>query len=215
MFTKPAIYFIMGIKDAGNRDPLEILEEALIGGISCFQLREKGPSALRGEPLKQFAESCQELCRRYQVPFIINDDVNLAISVGADGVHVGQDDADCASVRARIGRHKLLGVSAHTAEEAKRAISDGADYIGMGPVYGTRSKEDANQPLGVNGMAEIIQLIPDFPVVGIGGITPETARPVWRAGAAGVAVISSLAQAGDVAQQVERFRQSYEGEAKS
>ena len=202
----------MGTANAGERDPLIVLEEALAGGITHFQLREKGPSALKGTALEHFARQCQALCQTYQVPFIINDDVDLACSMEADGVHVGQDDLDCVSVRGRIGENKILGVSAHSIEEAEKAREDGADYVGMGPVYGTRSKKDAKTPAGTNTIHEVTRLFPDLPVVGIGGITPEKADAVWRAGAAGVAVISSLAQAEDIKEQVRLFKKSYNGE---
>ena len=98
------LYFIMGTENAGERDPLTVLASALKGGITTFQLREKGPNALTGDALKQFAEKCQALCAQYNVPFIINDDVELALEVGADGVHIGQDDGVVADVRKNWSR---------------------------------------------------------------------------------------------------------------
>ena len=212
MFSKPAIYFIMGTMNAGDKEPLALLEQALLGGISHFQLREKGPTALKGEALRKFALECQRLCNIHQVPFIVNDDVELACEIGADGVHVGQEDLACASVRSRIGEGKLLGVSVHSMEEAKCAVEEGADYLGMGPVYGTRSKADAKVPSGVNKIIEVSRQYPKIPVVGIGGITPDNAGAVWGAGATGVAVISALAEAEDLEAEINRFKASMKGE---
>ncbi|AQQ55051.1 thiamine-phosphate diphosphorylase [Planococcus lenghuensis] len=201
----------MGTTNAVGRDPLVILEEALIGGISHFQLREKGTAALTGKELKTFALACQKLCRRHRVPFIINDDVELACAIDADGVHVGQEDLDCASVQSRIGKDKILGVSVHSVEEAKRAVADGADYVGMGPVYGTRSKDDAKPPAGIVGIVAVKKAFPALSIVGIGGIKPENASAVYQAGAESVAVISSLAGAEDVRGQVNLFKEAYKG----
>lgn len=200
----------MGTINAGGKEPLTLLEQALLGGISHFQLREKGPAALKGEALRRFALECQELCKIHRVPFIVNDDVELACAIGADGIHVGQEDLDCASVRSRIGKGKILGVSVHSMEEAKHAIEEGADYLGMGPVYGTRSKADAKAPSGVNKIIEVSRQYPEIPIVGIGGITPDNAGAVWRAGAAGIAVISALSEAEDVVSQINRFKASSE-----
>lgn len=187
------LYFIMGSINA--KDPLRVLEAALEGGITCFQLREKGSCALQGKEKKAFAESCQRLCYQFDVPFIINDDVDLALELNADGVHIGQDDAEARSVRRRIGTSKVLGVSVHTVEEAKKAIEDGVDYVGMGPVYQTTSKEDAKSVAGTAVIKEVATLYSDLPIVGIGGITVDNGAPVFQAGAHGISVISAIARA--------------------
>lgn len=201
----------MGTQNAVGKHPLSLLEEALRGGITCFQLREKGAGALQGRDLLAFAESCRDLCSRYEVPFLINDDVDLALAVGADGIHIGQEDMDCGQARALIGKEKMLGVSVHSLEEARIAIDAGADYLGMGPIYGTRSKADAKRPAGTAGIEEVMSHFPDIPVFGIGGITPQNAGAVWRAGACGVAVISALSGADDIAWQIANFKNSYTG----
>lgn len=206
LFNKPAIYFIMGTGNARKKDPLVLLEQALIGGISHFQLREKGPEALTGVALKRFALECQRLCKVYRVPFIVNDDVELAIGIGADGVHIGQDDLLCELVRYRIGKGKVLGVSVHSMEEAKCAVEAGANYLGMGPVFRTQSKVDAKEPVGVNKIMEVSIQYPEIPIVGIGGITPDNAESVWKAGVSGIAVISALAEAEDVIGEVNKFK---------
>lgn len=181
----------MGSTNAEN--PLSVLEDALKGGITCFQLREKGAHALVGKEKKAFAQSCQRLCAQYGVPFIVNDDVDLALEIDADGVHVGQDDAEARFVRKRIGPGKILGVSVHTIEETEAAMSAGADYVGMGPVYPTKSKDDAKPVAGTAMIEEVAKLHPDLPIVGIGGITSFNAEPVFKAGANGISVISAIA----------------------
>ncbi|KIL51731.1 thiamine-phosphate pyrophosphorylase [Jeotgalibacillus alimentarius] len=212
MFSKPSVYFILGTADAGRKDPLHILEKALEGGITHFQLREKGPGALTGQSLTEFAIQCQKLCGTWKVPFIVNDDVELACAISADGIHVGQEDADALTVKERMGKGMILGVSVHSIEEAEKAIRSGADYLGMGPVYGTKSKPDAKEPSGVTKILKVRERFPEMPVVGIGGITALNAGPVWDAGAKGVAVISAIAGANDVQMEVKRIMNSYKGE---
>ncbi|TFE00504.1 thiamine phosphate synthase [Jeotgalibacillus salarius] len=211
MYSKPSIYFILGTQNAVNRDPLKLLEEALKGGINYFQLREKGSNALVGRELKEFALKCQSLCRLHNVPFIVNDDVDLAHDIQADGIHVGQEDLSAASVRAYIGKGMTLGVSVHSVEEAKRALEDGADYLGMGPVYGTNSKSDAKKPSGVTKIEEVKKRFPVAQVIGIGGITSYNAGPVWEAGAAGIAVISAIVDAENIAEEIRRLKISCTG----
>ena len=212
MFNKPSIYFIMGTGDVREKDPLFVLEKALQGGITHFQLREKGTGALQGQKLQQFATECQTLCGAYQVPFLINDDVELALAIGADGVHIGQEDLDCGKVRALIGHQKMIGVSVHSLDEAQKAIEAGANYLGMGPVFGTLSKPDAKRPAGTSEIEKVSSHFPEMPIFGIGGITPQNADAVWQAGATGIAVISALAAAEDVGMELTHFRNSYKGE---
>lgn len=175
------------------KKPLSVLEDALKSGITCFQLREKGAGALAGVKKKAFAQCCQRLCAQYGVQFIVNDDVDLAVEINADGVHVGQDDAEARFVRKRIGPEKIMGVSVHSIEETEAAISAGADYVGVGPVYPTMSKDDAKPVAGTAMIEKIAKLYPDLPIVGIGGITVMNAEPVIRAGASGISVISAIA----------------------
>lgn len=201
----------MGTQNARGKDPLTVLEKALQSGISLFQLREKGEGALAGQDLLQFAENSRDLCAEYKVPFLINDDVELALAVGADGVHIGQDDLESGQARALIGKEKLLGVSVHSLAEAKIAVRAGADYLGMGPIYGTRSKADAKRPAGTKGIEEVISYFPSVPIFGIGGITPQNADALWQSGAAGIAVISSIAAAEDIGLQVANLKNSYRG----
>ncbi|ARF17332.1 thiamine phosphate synthase [Sporosarcina ureae] len=192
-----SLYFIMGTPNSGNQDPLAIVEAALQGGVTCFQLREKGLHALEGEALLVFAKKCQELCKLYRVPFIVNDDVDLALAIHADGVHVGQDDEQADSVRQRIGPDMWLGVSTHNVQEVRLAQSIGADYIGLGPIYPTSTKPDASAVVGTTLIEEVHAVFPDMPIVAIGGITPSTTGSIIQAGADGVAVVSAIASAKD------------------
>ncbi|SFA49165.1 thiamine-phosphate diphosphorylase [Parageobacillus thermantarcticus] len=187
------VYFIMGSVNC-KKPPLEALTEAIDGGITLFQFREKGSGALVGEQKYELAKQLQAICQKRGIPFIVNDDVELALAIDADGVHIGQDDEDARIVREKIG-DKILGVSAHNLEEAQAAVAAGADYIGVGPIYPTKSKADAKQAQGPG----IIRLLRDhgiaIPIVGIGGITAENAGEVMSAGADGVSVISAIASA--------------------
>lgn len=195
----------MGSQDvAGN--PLSVLEEALKNGITLFQWREKGENALVGDAYIQFAKDCQRLCRQYNIPFIINDDVHLAILLDADGVHIGQEDADAHQVRKQF-QDKILGVSVHTQNELRQAVQDGADYVGIGPIFSTHSKKDAKQPAGTTFLTQASHMIPSLPIVAIGGIKPEHVYDLRQAGADGVSIISAISKAENPAKATRDFRQ--------
>jgi len=201
-----AVYFVMGtVNCQSEQSPLEVLEDALAAGVTIFQLREKGRGALQGEQLELFARQCQELCQRYGVPFIINDNIELAFKLNADGVHVGQDDEPLQLVRNKLP-HAIVGVSVHNEEEMKLAVAGGADYVGIGPIFATSSKEDANPPAGVGFLSKIRQSYPDYPIVAIGGITSKDAAAIRLAGADGVAVISELCRSSNRQQTVSLLR---------
>lgn len=187
------VYFIMGSNNC-KRDPLQVMKEALDGGITLFQFREKGEGALTGEERVRFAKQLQSLCKEYDVPFIVNDDVELAIELDADGVHVGQDDEGITSVREKMG-DKIVGVSAHTIEEARFAIANGTDYLGVGPIFPTSTKKDTKAVQGTKGLRHFREAGITVPIVGIGGITVENAASVIEAGADGVSVISAISLA--------------------
>lgn len=190
------VYFIMGTMNC-SRDPLVILEKALQAGITMFQLREKGEGALIGEELVQFAKKCQKLCRQYHVPFIINDHVELALEIDADGIHVGQDDTDLDQIRMPFP-NKWIGVSVHSIEEMDSAVKEGADYVGIGPIFETTSKLDAKGAAGVTFLTQAREAYPSYPIVAIGGITTKEVYEVRTAGADGVAVISAICQSDDI-----------------
>jgi thiamine-phosphate pyrophosphorylase len=200
------LYFIMGTVNLAGRDPLHVLEEALKGGVTSFQLREKGPGALTGDKLKELALGCKQLCEQYGVPFFINDDVDLAIEIGADGVHLGQEDGDIDAVREKVGADMLIGVSTHNLAEALAAVDAGADYIGLGPVYETETKLDTRPAIGAEMIREVTSLLPGLPVVGIGGISERRAGAVIKAGASGVAVVSAISGEEDYKEAASRLK---------
>lgn len=141
---------------------------------------------------------------------MINDNVELALEVNADGVHVGQDDCNVAEVRAVLGTDAIVGVSAGTREEATQALMDGADYIGVGSVYATGTKSDAGLPIGPEGLADIVACINGrIPVVAIGGISPNNVDACWNAGADGVAIVSAIMKSQHPGKVASGLRRSY------
>ncbi|WII37186.1 thiamine phosphate synthase [Paenibacillus thiaminolyticus] len=198
------LYLVMGSVNC-RMDPVQVAEEALAGGVSVLQYREKGRGALIGDDKKRLGAELQAVCKRHGVPFIVNDDLELALELGADGIHIGQQDERADRVRSRIG-DLMLGVSAHTAEEARLAIEQGADYLGIGPIYPTQSKEDALEAQGPSIIGDIRAAGINMPLVGIGGITLANAGAVLEAGADGIAVISALTGADDIRAAAASFR---------
>ena len=176
-----------------GRTLYEQAEEALQGGATCLQLREK---ELDEEAFLQEARELKKLCERHDVPLIINDDVEIAIKSDADGIHIGQHDAPASLVRQLIGPDKLLGVSAQTVEQALQAQADGADYLGVGAVFYTGTKPDADW-VSYETLQAICGAV-DIPVVAIGGISKETLPKLAGSGIDGVAVVSAIFAAPDI-----------------
>ena len=166
---------------------LKTIEEAIKGGTTVVQIREKTAETL---DFYNLALKVKEITKKYNVPLIINDRVEVALAIDADGVHVGQSDMPCDVTRKLIGEDKILGVSAATIEEAKKAQMDGADYIGTGAVFPTQTKDDAPK-ITKNDLKEIVESI-DIPVVAIGGITLENAHELTDTGIAGLSVVSAI-----------------------
>lgn len=176
----------------GTMSLYEQVEAALKNGVTCVQLREK---ELDEETFLQEALEIGSLCRKYQVPFIINDNVEIAVKCGADGVHVGQEDMVASDVRRRVGDSMIIGVSAHNVEEAKEAVKNGADYLGVGAVFRTSTKTNVS-----NMSAETLKAIcdaVDVPVVAIGGISAENIHLLNGSGVDGAAVVSAIFAAED------------------
>ncbi len=165
----------------------EQVEQALKGGVTLVQLREKG---LEAEQFLQEARQIQQLCRRFGVPLIINDSIEVALAVDADGVHLGQDDANAAQARQLLGKDKIIGVSAHNVQEALQAVQDGADYLGSGAVFGSGTKTNVST-LPMQTLREICSAVP-IPVVAIGGITEQNLQQLSGSGIAGAAVVSAI-----------------------
>ncbi len=171
----------------------EQVEAALKGGVTCVQLREKELDAEAF--LKEAREICA-LCRRYGVPFIVNDNVDAAIACGADGIHVGQEDMAAGEVRRRAGDAMILGVSVHTVEEARRAVREGADYLGLGAVFPTSTKTDVDQ-MSNETLRAICDAV-DVPVVAIGGIHQGSLLALSGSGVDGVALVSAIFSEEDI-----------------
>lgn len=169
------------------------VEAALQGGVTCVQLREK---QLDREQFIQLGRSIGCLCRRYGVPLFINDNLEVALACGADGVHVGQDDLPVEEVRRRVGDNLIVGVSAHNPEEARRAYAGGADYLGTGAVFGSTTKTNVTA-LSHETLRAICDAVP-IPVVAIGGITRDNLPRLAGTGVAGVAVVSGIFAADDI-----------------
>ena len=163
------------------------VEKALKGGVTFVQLREK---ALDEQAFLEEAKEIQKLCAQYHVPFVINDNVEIAAQIGADGVHVGQSDMEAGDVREKLGPDRIIGVSAQTVEQAVRAQERGADYLGVGAVFPTGSKADAVE-VSHETVRAITEAV-DIPVIAIGGITKDNVSELSGTGICGIAVISAI-----------------------
>jgi thiamine-phosphate pyrophosphorylase len=201
------VYFIMGSTNC-LKEPAEVLKEAIAGGITLFQFREKGDGALIGPEKFALAKELQGICKEHDIPFIVNDDIDLAMEIGADGVHIGQEDAAVRAVREKIGEKKILGVSVHSPEEAMLAIKEGADYFGIGPVFPTKTKADAKPSRGTTLIEALRKDGWEIPIVGIGGISIENACSVVQAGADGISVITAISHANSPLEAARGLRKS-------
>ena len=179
----------------------EQVEEALKGGATFIQLREKD---LTEEEFLEEAKKIQQLCKKYRVPFIINDNVKLAKEIDADGVHVGQSDMEALDVRAQLGEDKIIGVSARTVEQALLAEKHGADYLGVGAVFPTGSKDDATE-VPHETLKAICEAV-SIPVIAIGGITQENVSTLAGSGICGIAVISAIYAQPDIRKAAENLK---------
>lgn len=190
------LYFIAGTQDLVEQEQLEdVLEEAIEFGITCFQYREKGQGSLQKQSERlAMAKRLQLLCESASIPFIINDDVDLAIAIGADAIHVGQSDKPISDTIALAKQHNMaVGLSVNTIEQLKIASQiEGLDYVGVGPIFPTISKNDAEPAIGIKGLAERIALYPKLPKVAIGGINTGNAAKVLHTKVEGIAVISAI-----------------------
>ena len=184
-----------------GRSLYDVVKESLDGGATFLQIREK---ELDEETFYEEAVQLQELARSYGVPFVVNDNVDIALRMDADGIHVGQKDMEAGNVRALIGPDKILGVSAQTVEQALLAEERGADYLGVGAVFPTGSKDDADE-VSHETLKEICQAV-SIPVVAIGGITEENTPKLSGSGICGVAVISALYAQPDIKGATERLK---------
>ena len=189
-------YSLCLVTDRGlsrGRTTQQIVEAALRGGVTCVQLREKTCSTR--EFITQ-ALSIKDHLKRHNVPLIINDRVDIALAVNADGVHLGQSDMPIEMAKAILKDSMIIGISAESLKNAVQAEKDGADYIGVGPIYATSTKTDTASPFGLEGLREIRRSV-KIPLVGISGLNRENAGEVINNGADGVAVVSAIVAADD------------------
>jgi thiamine-phosphate pyrophosphorylase len=189
------LYVITDTVQSRGRSPLEIARAALEGGADAVQLRDKSSPAMN---LCRLASEIQPMARKFGSLFVVNDRVDVALVTGADGAHVGQDDLPAREARRLLPRPVILGVSVGSPEEARRAERDGADYLGAGPLFPTATKPEAGEALGIEGFARIARSV-SIPVVAVGGISIDTVAAAIGAGAAGVAVVSAVVSADDMA----------------
>ena len=201
------LYFVAGTQDCRHLGDnpadnlLSILKQALEGGITCFQFRDKGKFSLENSPDEQrsLAIKCKDLCRQYNVPFIVDDNVDLALEIEADGIHVGQNDTPVKTIRAKTNKPLIIGWSINRLDEAKigEEIAE-IDYFGVGPIFTTQSKENPSPTLGMEFIQTLRNRGITKPLVAIGGVKLEHVKTLRKYGADGVAVITAITQANDI-----------------
>jgi thiamine-phosphate pyrophosphorylase len=193
MMVDYSVYLVTDRDLARGRTTLEIVAAAIRGGVSCIQVREKTCST--GEFIDE-ALAIRSLLARHEIPLIINDRVDVALAVKADGIHLGQKDMPCSMARQLIPESMIVGISVESLDDAIAAQKDGADYLGVSPIYPTPTKTDTAQALGLEGLRSIRSEV-DLPLVGIGGLNADNAAAVIYNGADGVAVVSAIVAADD------------------
>lgn len=197
----PTLYFIGDLDHL--KDPKDTVAKALRGGVTLLQLRAK---LLSDTEFLALAKALHPIAHSFSVPMLINDRVVIALKGHADGVHLGQTDAPVRDARITLGPDAIVGVSAHTTEEALTGARDGADYVGAGTVFQTQSKNNIRGIIGTKGLREICLSV-TIPVVGIGGIHAGNAFEVYRAGAAGIAVLSAIGNSEDPEMESKKLKE--------
>ena len=198
-----SLYLVTDRPLSRGRSTIEVVTAAVAGGITCVQLREKdcGTRDFISE-----AEQLLPLLKKHGIPLIINDRLDVALAVEADGVHLGQSDMPLSTARKICGNSLFIGISAESTDDAVKAEQEGADYIGVSPVFATATKQDTGRPLGLEGVRQIRELV-DIPIVGIGGIDRSNAESVIQAGADGIAVVSAIVSADDPESAARRLKE--------
>jgi thiamine-phosphate pyrophosphorylase len=180
--------YLVTDRGLGCRPLEEIVHDALTGGVTLVQLREK--TCPTGEFI-EIAESIHTICRAFQVPLIINDRIDVALAINAEGVHLGQSDMPCYAARAILGTDKIIGLSVESVQDAHDAEEDDVDYLAVSPIFYTPTKTDLKRALGLDGLVQI-KSFSRHPLVAIGGLNAANAEQVIRAGADGIAVVSAI-----------------------
>lgn len=203
-------YLIGGSQDT-NHDPDELLtkvEQAIDNGITAFQYREKGSSSLNDEDKLILGKKLQKLCQNANIPFIIDDDLELAKSLHADGIHVGQKDQRVEQVLKEVGQDMFVGYSCSTPEQIEHANNLSVAYVGSGPVYPTQSKKDADPVLGIDGLTNLVKLS-KHPIVAIGGITENNMAGILKSGCSGLSMISMVLQSPNIPKTIHAINSLY------
>ncbi|MCQ2964413.1 MAG: thiamine phosphate synthase [archaeon] len=204
METDYSLYLVTDRKDRTEQEFLNIIEESIKGGVTLIQLREKTAST---QEFYNIARKVKEITKKYNVPLIINDRIDIALAIDADGVHVGQEDMPTQIARKLIGPNKILGVSAHILEEAKKAKEDGADYLGVGAIFTTSTKNDAND-VSIETLKNITKSI-NIPTVAIGGINLDNAHQLKNTKIAGFSVVSAIMNANNPKVASQKLKEIY------
>ena len=188
-----SLYLVTDRSLSRGRDTMQIVQAAVRGGVTCVQLREKSCST---RDFIEEARRISDFLKEHHLPLIINDRIDVAMAVGAEGVHLGQTDMPLETARTILKKDMIIGISAESVEDAVEAEKGGADYISVSPVFSTSTKTDTAPPLGLEGISTIRRHV-RIPVVGIGGINKENCAQVIRHGADGVAVVSAIVSSAD------------------
>lgn len=204
-----SLYLVTDRKLLGERDLVQSIEQAIQGGVSLVQLREKSVSS---REFLELAFRVKEITSRYKIPLIINDRLDIALAVEADGLHVGQDDLPMLKARELLGPDKIIGVSARTLAEALLAQEQGADYLGVGAIFKTSTKTDALE-VSLEQLESIKKAV-SIPVVAIGGINLENVQQVMATGVDGVSVVSAILAQDNISMAAKQLRESLSGYSK-
>lgn len=199
-----SLYLVTDRRNKTTEEFLKIIEESIQGGVTVVQLREKDT------PTKEFyqiAIKLKEITQKYKIPLIINDRIDIALAIECEGVHLGQDDMPAEIARKILGKDKLIGVSAHNIEEAKKAVLDGADYIGSGAVFPTSTKNDASD-VPIEKLKDITNSI-NIPTVAIGGIKSENIKQLENTNISGISVVSAIMESENPIKASEKLKSIY------
>ncbi len=195
------LYFIADFESSKGKDLVWIVEEAVKGGATVVQLRAKSIST---REFLDISMKIHSFLKKKRVPLIINDRIDIALALDADGVHLGQKDMPLQIARKILGKEKIIGISVNNIEEAMEAENNGADYLGVGPVFPTTTKPDVRAPLGIEGLRKIREKI-KIPIIAIGGINKSNVHEVYSTGVDGIAVVSAIILSPDPCQAAEKL----------
>ncbi|WP_039656287.1 thiamine phosphate synthase [Clostridium tyrobutyricum] len=197
-----SLYLVTDRRFIGEKPLKKAVEEAIIGGVTLVQIREKSAST---REFYNVALEVKQVTSHYNVPIIINDRIDIAQAIDADGVHLGQSDMPLSIARKILGDKKIIGISTGTIEEALEAESGGADYIGIGTIFNTGTKKDTDNPLGVDGLKKVYDSV-NIPAVAIGGINNENFKDILSTGVDGIAVVTAILRSNDITSAAKQLK---------